>query len=77
MHDDWNFHETEKEEFEPHARPESRRISFCPTCGRPFVRGTGVLSKACILAGKAGKSPSSDPDCKEYCRESCLPGTLA
>ncbi len=72
MHDA-NFNDWD--EFQPQARPASRRLSFCPTCGRPFVRGTGVLSPAC--SANRGVSPKDNPECKEYCREQCMPGILA
>ena len=77
---EWNINQ--KYEYEPTSRPASRRISFCPTCGRPFVRGTGVQQGACSTSGSASPAPGStrqsdDPSCVEYCQEQCLPGILA
>jgi hypothetical protein len=70
-------HTTEQDVFEPQARPESRRIAFCPTCGRPFTHGSGVFQSACIESLPARGRPGNDPACKEYCSENCLPGQPA
>ncbi len=69
----------EKDVFEPHARPGSRRIAFCPTCGRPFTHGSGFYQKSCIDSiplHKGGKT-GEPAECKEYCSESCVPGIPA
>ncbi len=64
-----------KDDFEPTARPESRRIAFCPACGRPFLRGMGVWPPSCTTNPTNGQR--NDPKCAEYCSEECLPGKLA
>ncbi len=71
-----------EEDFEPQARPTSRRIAFCPTCGRPFLRGMGFwppqfVEKAKINGGDPSKRAETDPECVEYCSEECLPGLPA
>ncbi len=69
----------EKEAFEPSARPASRRIAFCPACGRPFLRGMGFWQPGCAPSnGKNGnRSSREETDCAEYCSEACLPGLPA
>ncbi len=65
-------------DFEPRARPVSRRIAFCPTCNRPFLHGNGVYQDSCIEAPlmKEGQTPAPaiGQSCPEYCSEKCLPG---
>ena len=52
---EWNLNQKEsrdeKAEFEPQARPSSRRVSVCPTCGRPFVRVANEMPHVKDVAG--------------------------
>jgi hypothetical protein len=68
---EWNIRQ--KDLQDPHAPPErrSRRVAFCPTCKRPFLRGTGVRQPA-----DTPPAPG-EPEEKEYCGEECLPGKPA
>lgn len=87
---EWNIHQKDLQDAHPPSAGRSRRVAFCPTCNRPFLRGTGVRQDP----GKRGYSapvsppvpdqPSSPPltpepltpEEKEYCREECLPGSV-
>ena len=75
---EWNIRQ--KDLQDPHAPAEgrSRRVAFCPTCHRPFLRGTGVRQEPPReKEGAAPASPTEPPKAKEYCREECLPGRPA
>jgi hypothetical protein len=63
--------EIDRETFEPQAKPGSRRLTFCPTCGRPFTRGTGVYQAS---RTEAKKSKDDDREPIEYCSDACVPG---
>jgi len=67
---EWNIRQQDLQD--PHAQPErrSRRVAFCPTCKRPFLRGTGVRQPP-------DPPPAPQEPEKEYCREECLPGKPA
>ncbi len=68
-------------EFAPKSRPASRRLAFCPTCGRPFLRGSGVHQDPCLHSrgsnGNGNHEPENDAECPEYCSENCMPGIVA
>jgi hypothetical protein len=73
---EWNIRQEDLQD--PHAPPPPRegrkgRVAFCPTCKRPFLRGTGVRQPP--PAPAPGGAPEAPP--AEYCSEECLPGLLA
>ena len=39
---EWNIHQKDLEGSPPPERKREGRVAFCPTCRRPFLRGTGV-----------------------------------
>ncbi len=74
---EWNLNQ--KDHLGPRSPPgRFPRMAFCPTCGRPFLRGSGVRQGG---KGSPGIDPSKDvgedPENPEYCGEKCLPGLPA
>jgi hypothetical protein len=67
---EWNL--DQKDLFEPSAKPASRRISFCPTCSRPFLRGNGVWQDRSVIDSR-GHEQHDGNEKFEYCSEGCLP----
>jgi len=65
---DANFNDLE--EFHPQARPASRRLSFCPHVWKALH--PGHRRAVAFLRDE----PKDNPECKEYCREECMPGIL-
>jgi len=71
---EWNIHQKDLHDPQEPPRKRTGRIAFCPTCKRPFLRGTGVRQPPDPASPPGSPGVPEEP---EYCREECLPGRLA
>ena len=72
---EWNIDQKDLHDPDGAPRRRRRRVAFCPTCKRPFLRGTGVRPSPDPSLAVPGHDPTVPEP--EYCTEECLPGRVA